>query len=178
MNLSEVRDQFPALKKKVFLDAACVSLAPLTAIDAVKRFLDSAALCTERSATEHHIAMDDAMGRARPEAARLINASENEIALVESTSRGLSVAASSIPLERGDRVLICDLEFMEVAIPWVQRRDELGLEIDVVPHHKGELRVEDIAERIGPKTRVVAVSSVQWTNGYRVDLAALSKLCR
>lgn len=178
MNLSEVRDQFPALKKKVFLDAACVSLAPLTAIDAVKRFLDSAAICAERSATKHHIAMDDAMGRARPEAARLINASENEIALVESTSHGLSVAASSIPLERGNRVLICNLEFMEVAIPWVQRRDELGLEIDVVPHHKGELRVEDIAERIGPKTRVVAVSSVQWTNGYRVDLAALSKLCR
>ena len=53
-----------------------------------------------------------------------------------------------------------------------------GIEIDVAPNRGGEIRIEDIAERITPRTRVVTVSTVQWTNGFRLDLAALSRLCR
>jgi selenocysteine lyase/cysteine desulfurase len=116
--------------------------------------------------------------RSRPEIARLINAGEDEIALLESTTHGLSVAANSLPLGRGDRVLLCDLEFMQVAVPWCQKRKEAGIEIDVVPHRGGEVRIEDIAERIGERTRVVSISSVQWSNGYRSDLGALGALCR
>jgi selenocysteine lyase/cysteine desulfurase len=89
----------------------------------------------------------------------------------------LSVAANAIPLERGDRVLLSDLEFLQVAVPWLQKKKD-GIEIDVVPNHEGEVRVEDFAARITPRTRVIAISSVQWTNGYRLDLGAFSTLCR
>ena len=50
--------------------------------------------------------MDEMRAAARPAVARLINAHLDEIALVESTSHGLSIAASSIPLEKGDRLPI------------------------------------------------------------------------
>jgi selenocysteine lyase/cysteine desulfurase len=66
---------------------------------------------------------------------------------------------------------------MEVAVPWMQKKKD-GIEIDVVPNHSGEVRVEDFAERITPSTRVISLSSVQWTNGFRADLDAFSKLCR
>ena len=178
MDFDNIRDQFPALKEKVFLDAACASLAPRAAVEAIREFLDIALLCPSRSSTLHHIAMDDMRARARPEIARLINAGEDEVALVESTTHGLSIAANSLPLERGDRVLLCDLEFMQVAVPWCQKREEAGIEIDVVPHRNGEVRIEDIADRIGARTRVVSISSVQWSNGYRSDLGALGALCR
>lgn len=171
------RHHFPGLFGKVFLDAACVSLAPRPAVEAIEKFLDLTMVCPLDSSTHHHIFMDEMRAAARPAAARLINAYEDEIALVESTTHGLTLATESIPLEKGDRVLICDLEFLQVAVPWVQKKKD-GIEIDGVPNRNGELRVEDIAERITPRTRVVTVSSVQWTNGYRVDLAALSKLCR
>src|SRR3989442_9638067 len=121
--------------------------------------------------------MDKNSAAACPAAARLINAHEDEIALVESTSHGLSLAASAIPLESGDRVLLSDLEFLEVAVPWVQKK-KAGIEIDVVPNRDGEVREQDIADHLTPRTRVVAISSVQWTNGYRCDLVTLSKLCR
>ena len=74
-------------------------------------------------------------------------------------------------------MLISDLEFMEVAIPRVQKKKD-GIEIDVVPNQSGEVRIEEIASHLTPRTRVVCVSTVQWTNGFRLDLAALSKLCR
>lgn len=178
MNLDTVRDQFPALREKTFLDSACVSLAPQVAVEAISKFLETALLCPERSATLHHIAMDEMRLPARREIARYIHASEDEVALVESTTHGLNIAADTLPLERGDRVLLCDLEFMQVALPWCQKRDRGEIEIDVVPHRNGEIRVEDFASRIASRTKVVAISSVQWTCGYRADLMALSKICR
>ncbi|MCI0356205.1 MAG: aminotransferase class V-fold PLP-dependent enzyme [Acidobacteria bacterium] len=177
-DFERVREQFPALRDKAFLDAACVSLAPRAATEAIQKFLEMAWACPERSATLHHIAMDDMRAQARPQVARLIHAHEEEIALVESTTHGLNIATESIPLERGERVLVCELEFLEVAIPWCQKQKELGIEIDVVPHRNGKICVADIADRIGPRTRVLAISSVQWSNGFRCDLGALSALCR
>jgi selenocysteine lyase/cysteine desulfurase len=170
------RQHFPGLHDKVFLDAACVSLAPRPAVEAVEKFLDIAMICPHESSTAHHIFMDEMRASARPAIARLINAHEDEIALTESTSHGLSLAANAIPLAPGNRILISDLEFMEVAIPWLQKKRD-GIEVDVVPNHNGEARIEDFASRITPRTRVIAISSVQWTNGYRCDLAALSRLC-
>ena len=178
MNLETVREQFPALQKKIFLDAACVSLAPQVAVQAISDFLEMALWCPERSSTLHHIAMDDMRLNARREIARFIHAREDEIALVESTTHALNIVAEALPLEGGDRVLLCDLEFMEVALPWCQKRDRGEIEIDVVPNHRGEIRVEDIAAQITPRTKVLAISSVQWSNGYRVDLEALGKICR
>src|SRR5438874_7062282 len=125
------RAHFPGLLGKVFLDAACISLAPRPAVEAIQKFLNLAMVCPLDSSTHHHIFMDEMRAAARPAVARLINAHEDEIALVESTSHGLSIVANSIPLERGDRVLMSDLEFFEVAIRWVEKRKQ-GVEIDVV----------------------------------------------
>ena len=178
VDVDTVRDQFPALSTKAFLDAACVSLAPRASVDAIDSFLDNALWCPERSSTLHHIAMDDRRALARPEVARLLNCDEDEIALVESTTHGLTVAAGALPLRAGSRVVLCDLEYLQVAMPWCQKRDELGLAIDVVAHRDGRVLVDDIAAAIGPDTAAVVVSSVQWTNGYRCDLASLGSLCR
>lgn len=177
MNLTDARACFPGLRDKVFLDAACVSLAPQPATEAISQFLERALLCPVDSSTHHHIFMDEMRAAARPAVARLINADEDEIALVESTTQGLTLAANAIPLERGDRVLLSDLEFLEVAVPWVQKRND-GIEVDVVPNRSGEVLAEDFAARITPRTKVLTLSTVQWTNGYRCDLDAISKLCR
>jgi cysteine desulfurase/selenocysteine lyase len=178
MNLETIRDEFPALREKTFLDAACVSIASRSAAAAIEQFLQRALTCPEASATLNHIAMDDERAAARPLVARLINAREDEIALVESTSHGLAIAAQAVPLERGDQVLLGAPEFMEVAIPWCQLGQRTGLELRVVPHRDGRLLVDDFASAMTPRTRLVVFSSVQWSHGYRLDMAALSALCR
>ena len=132
MTLQDVRKEFPALQQQTFLDSACVSLAPQRAVEKLRTFLDMAAYCPSGSSTQHHLDMDEMRSQARPQLAKLINADEDDIALVESTTHGLSLVANAIPLERGDRVVICDLEFLEVAVPWMQKREELGIEIDSV----------------------------------------------
>jgi selenocysteine lyase/cysteine desulfurase len=177
MNLAEARAQFPALEEKTFLDAACVSLAPRLAVEAITQFLEHTLTCPSASSTLHHIAMDELREEARVEVARFLGAEVEEIALVESTSHGLSLAAAALPLERGDRVLISDLEFMEVAIPWLQLQAR-GVETDCVPNRRGRAEIEDFAARLTPAHKGIAISSVQWSNGYRCDLEKLSSLCR
>jgi selenocysteine lyase/cysteine desulfurase len=134
--------------------------------------------CPERSSTLHHIAMDEAREAARPEAARLINATPDEIALVESTTHGLTIAARAVALEPGDNLLVPDLEFLQVPLAWRQGPGGRTPELRLVPNVGGTLPVGAFAERMDDRTRGVVLSTVQWSNGVRCDLAALGALCR
>lgn len=177
--MRDARVFFPGLDDKVFLDAATVSLAPVQAREAIERFLERAVLCPERDASTHHIAMDELRGAAVHEAAILLGAGEDEIALVESTSHGLSIAARAMRLGPRDNIVIDDLEFLQVAIPWTKLVEEGALgEVRMARNVSGAVTIDSIAEQMDTHTRAVVVSSVQWSNGYRLDLAALSDLCR
>lgn len=171
------RDQFPALDTKVFLDAACVSLAPQAAVEAVSRFLHDAADCSARSATLHHLAMDATCDAARTEVSRLIRAEPDEIALVESTTHALGVVADHLPLREGDNILVGDLEFLQVPLAWRQRAHGASPDIRVVRHTNGELPPSAYAAQLDDRTRVVVVSATQWSNGYRCDLDELAAIC-
>jgi len=172
-----IRAEFPALANKTYLNAGALSIAPQRAIKAVERMLEIASGRVDANGGQIWGEFDAMLKSARQNAAWLINAEESEIALAESTTRGMTIAADAIPLTKGDRVLLCDMEYPAVALPWVQKQ-RTGVELDVVPNHGGQVLVEDFEARITPRTRVIAVSSVQWTSGFRCDLGALSRLCR
>ncbi len=179
MEVREARRLFPGATGAVFLDTACVSLAPSTAVGAVTDFARSVARCGERDASAFHVAMDRQRDRAVLEGARLLGADPRDIALVESTTHGLNIAAQSISFEPGDNVVIADLEFLQVAIPWVKLHERGTIaEVRLARNVDGALPVEAFARVIDDRTRAVVVSSVQWSNGYRVDLAELGRLCR
>lgn len=179
MEISEARQHFPGLRDKTFLDAACVGLAPTESKRAIERFLEQAVMCSDRDASTHHIALDHARLAAVREGARLLEAEDDEVALVESTTHGLNVIAAAIPFEPDDNVVICDLEFLQVAIPWVKLAERGGIRgVRVARNRDGAVPVEAFAEQVDARTRAIVVSSVQWTNGFAVDLPRLAELCR
>jgi selenocysteine lyase/cysteine desulfurase len=178
MDFKSARASFPGLADKVFLDAACVSLIPRQAYDGIKSFLDMAMSCPEEDASIHHIAMDSLRREAVVEAAKLMRIPETRISLVESTTHALNIAANSIPLQKGDEILLADTEFLQVAIPWVKKAEAIGVVIKQVhSHDEGVLEVADFEKAITAKTKVLCVSSVQWCSGYRLDSKALGELC-
>src|SRR5437762_9951277 len=99
MHISEARAFFPGTSGRVFLDAACVSLMPVQAEQALHRLGRELLGCRSRDASAHHIALDATAEQPRREAARLIGARPEEIALVESTTQGLEIIAAALPLE-------------------------------------------------------------------------------
>ena len=116
---------------------------------------------------------------ARALAARLVNASPDEIALTANTSYGLNVAARMLPLVRGDIVLVSDKEFPANVRPW-QRLEQEGVVVELVPlTSEGWPDEERLVSRlVDPRVKVLTVSLVQFANGYRVDLARLSAATR
>ncbi|HYF39129.1 MAG TPA: aminotransferase class V-fold PLP-dependent enzyme [Gemmatimonadales bacterium] len=119
------------------------------------------------------------MATSRQLAAELIGAEPQEIALTINTGFGLSLAARALPLRAGDIVLASDKEFPANVYPWMLLR-ELGVTLELAPTTaEGWPNEEHLLERLrDPRVRVLAVSLVQFSNGYTVDLARLSSATR
>jgi selenocysteine lyase/cysteine desulfurase len=119
------------------------------------------------------------LAEARAAAARLIGAQADEIALSPNTSTGLNVAARALPLARGEIVLVSDREFPANIYPWMNLADR-GVAIEIAPvTSRGFPDEAHLLERLrDPAVRVLAVSFVQFSNGFKADLATLSAACR
>lgn len=119
------------------------------------------------------------MARSRRLAAELIGATPEEVALSINTGFGLSLAARALPLKSGDIVLTSDREFPANVYPWMLLKD-IGVRLELAPTTaQGWPDESYLLERLAdPRVRVLAVSLVQFSNGYTVDLARLSEATR
>lgn len=114
----------------------------------------------------------------RAAAAELIHAeSPDRIAFQPSTSDAINVIASGIPWRTGDRILLNTIEFPANVYPYLNLRS-FGVELDFVAADAGRVTAGMIARHVTPRTRLVAVSAVQFLSGYRTDLRATGTMCR
>jgi len=116
---------------------------------------------------------------ARAAVAQLIHADVAEIGLATNTSHGINLAATALPLRRGDIVLVSDREFPANVYPWMRLRDR-GIAVELAPTDASGWPDEEhlLARLEDPRVRVLAVSFVQFSNGYRADLDRLGAACR
>jgi cysteine desulfurase / selenocysteine lyase len=119
------------------------------------------------------------MAQSRRLAAELVGAQPEEIALSINTGFGLSLAARALPLKSGDIVLASDREFPANVYPWMLLKD-IGVTLELAPTTpEGWPDENRLLDRLrDPRVRVLAVSLVQFSNGYKVDLARLSAATR
>lgn len=172
------KEQWPVLETMTFLDAACVSLASQRSVNAVKAFADMTARQDEANSSAHHIAMDSLRNKAYEEACKLLNADPEEIALVESTSHGLNIAALGFELEDGDNIITTNLEFIQVALPWCVMRKEKNFEIRVCKTGDSRFTVKDFAALADEKTKILVISTLEWCNGWQMNLKEIGDFCK
>jgi cysteine desulfurase/selenocysteine lyase len=168
---ADLRAHFPHAARMVYLDHAAISPLARPVAGAVEAYL------RERSETRPNNSWETMprLERARERAARLMNAPVERVELAPNTSYALNVLALGYPWQPGDRVAVPACEFPANAHPWLQLRAR-GVEVDLVPHAQGVVTVEDLEKALAPRTRVVAVSWVQFLSGYRLDLPALAEV--
>ncbi len=114
----------------------------------------------------------------RQKLAALTGVSPAEIALMGNTVQGLSTVASGLDWKPGDNVVTDSLENPANIYPWLNLQRRYGVELRIVPARDGRVIPDDLFSAVDGKTRVVTVSSVQWTNGFRVDLESIGGSCR
>jgi len=167
------RRDFPITEKYIYLDHAGVAPTSLRVKAAVEKFLTESAGCGAFQYPQWMQRVTDV----RRSCARLINAKIDEIAFVRSTSHGLSLVAEGLDWEEGDNLLIYEKEFPSNIYPWTNLARK-GVERRVIPSREGRILIDDIGRLMDSRTRLLAISSVQFANGFRVDLKRLGNLCR
>jgi len=162
----ELREDFPALKHGVYLNAAAASPVPRVVTKAVKKFYRQ----LEEHGDYHWDNWLEAVERVRGTVARLVNAEPDEIAFVPNTSSGINLVVDLIGSD--GPVLSDELEFPAVTLPWIHR----GIPVSFVPAIEGVLRLESFQADYAPKAATIAISHVQFSNGCRQDLDAFGAL--
>jgi selenocysteine lyase/cysteine desulfurase len=122
----------------------------------------------------YHFSFPDAYRRA---IAGLIGCGPGEVALTDSTTRGMMLLAGGLDWRDGDEVVIPRGEFPANRLPWLWlgRR---GVTVRVVDLGGGAGAAERIEAALSPRTRLVTVSWVGYSDGRRLDLGSISRLCR
>jgi selenocysteine lyase/cysteine desulfurase len=165
-NLTRVRKQFPVTENKAFLNHAAESPLPRPVAEAVREHLDRSSRFGEGSGEPKDLGKQCF--------AKLVGAKSGEIALVENTSMGLNIAANVLRYPPGSKVVTTDLEYPSVVYPWL--RKGIGAKIQYVKNVDGRVSLDDMEKAVDDKTVAVAISHVEYANGFRHNLRVLSEL--
>ncbi len=167
--------EFPLDPKLIYLNHAGVSPWPRRTRDAVAGFAETNA---HRGAADYAqwLRHERAL---RERLARLVRAdAPDDVALIKNTSEGLSLVAFGLDWQPGDAVVINRAEFPSNRVVWEALADRFGVDVIDVDLNDGDSPEDALARAITPQTRLLAVSSVQYGTGLRMDLNAIGAACR
>ena len=169
--LVAARAQFPSAETAIHLDHASVGPISLRVAEAMRQN------AADHAGHGFDPAWRDNLERVRAQVAWLIGSRPANVAFVQNTSFGISIAANGIDWQPGDNLVIPAREFPSNYYPWLNLADR-GVELRTVAAPDGHASIDAIAAAIDGRTRAVTVSAVQYSNGHRYDLTALGQLCR
>ena len=166
-DLQALRSDFPILgssvngRPLVYLDNAATSQKPSQVLEAVDRYYREQNGNIHRGVHYLSQVATDAYDRARENVARFIGApSPRDIVFVRGATEGINLVAHGLArclLKAGDEILLTRMEHHANIVPWQQAAEQSGARVvvaDVTP--SGEVDLEDFAQKIGPRTKVVS----------------------
>ncbi len=165
------RDEFAVTERFVYLNHAATGVLPRSSVAAIEGFVRSQSAGGVVGTRTYEARMPEFRARI----ARFIGAKGSEIAVLRNTGDGANVVALGLDWRECDEVILCDNEFPANAISWVALRRR-GVNVRVLPTHNQRLTPDVLRREITQRTRVVAVSWVTYSDGYRHDLAALAEI--
>lgn len=161
-----------------FLDSAATAQHPSCVLDAERDFYTQMNANPLRGLYSLSVRATSEIAAVRKQIASLIGAVDeagkpaaDDIVFTRNTSESLNLVAKSFApcvLGAGDEVAVTIMEHHSDLIPWQQACRAAGATLVLLyPDDQGVIRDEEIAAKIGPKTRIVAVTEVSNVLGVR-----------
>jgi cysteine desulfurase / selenocysteine lyase len=170
-DVEKLRRDFPILEQRVhgkplvYLDNAATSQKPQAVIDAISRYYEQensnihrgVHFLSERATEEYEAARNSVQ--------EFIHApNPHEVIFVRGTTEAINLVAQTygrVHVGAGDEVLITAMEHHSNIVPWQMLCDEKHAKLRAAPiNDSGELLLDEFANLLGPRTKLVAAAHV------------------
>ena len=188
LNPYKLRKDFPILNRKIngypliYFDNAATSQKPIQVIEAIKKFYETHNANIHRGMHTLSQEASDMYDESRSKIAKFINAEEEEIIFVRSTTEAINFVACTWALENigeGEEIVISRMEHHSNILPWriVSKIKKARLKVaNISP--VGSLDYENLQELITEKTKLIAIVHVSNVLGTINDLEKIVKMAR
>src|SRR3954452_12373783 len=163
--------EFPITRDWAYLDHATFGPLPTSVVAA----MDRVAHALSEDVLGRGVSTADLIDSVRQKSARLLNCPVEQIALLRNTGEGGNLVASGLDWQPGDEVISYEREFPGVIEPWrrLAHRGVVLREVAARPDYA--FSCADIERLLTPRTRVVALSLVQWGSGFRAPMEEIAE---
>ncbi len=185
----KVRQDFPILtstikgKPLVFLDTAASAQKPARVIEAVRHCYEEEYANIHRGVYYLSQRATENFEYARERVRAFIGAEKSsEIVFVRGATEAINLVAQTYgreQLERGDEVVLSQLEHHSNIVPWQLLRDQIGIVIKVAPiNAAGELELDGVSAILGPRTKLVSITHMSNALGTITPLTEVISMAR
>ncbi len=158
----------------IYLNHAAVSPWPRRTTEAVQHF----AIENMTQGAKNYPQWEQRECFLREQLRDLLNApAASDIALLKNTSEALSIVAYGLTWQRGDNIVIAAQEFPSNRIVWesLQNQGVIVHKVDISHTIDPEASLFALVDE---RTRLIAVSAVQYATGLRMNLTKIGLFCR
>jgi L-cysteine/cystine lyase len=176
--LNKLREELPAVAKTCYFNAGTNGPLPKAVHDAIVAASDRD-YSQGRIGPERYPETKADTQSLRGLLADIFNAAPSEVALTRSTSEGLNIALMGMTWRPGDEILTVQLEHVCLfsAIGLVCHRHGATVNVVDIGNGGGDV-VAQLEVAIGPRTRAIAISHVQWSSGAIMPLKEIAAMAR
>ncbi|MBE7437352.1 MAG: aminotransferase class V-fold PLP-dependent enzyme [Spirochaetales bacterium] len=173
MNFNRDPALYPVNREGIFLASCAVAPLYAPAMDAARSILEL------QSRGDFSYFEQNPVEKLKEKAALLLCTESSNISFMKNTTEGLSLIAAGYPWKEGDEIISTSVEYPANHYPWrvAEKKGAVLKEIKPDPQsHSWDL--EQLESLISSRSRVVALSQVQFTSGFAINLEELSRITR
>ena len=180
MDIEKIRSQIPVLAHTAYMNTGWSGPPPRSVAQAMKDRID---LELEQGPIMPEVleAGREIQAQAREAAARIYNATVDEVLVTRNTTEGLNIVLSGLDWNQGDEIIICDMEHGSVIAPAQLIGQRYGLAVKVVHLEmldSSEVILTKIESAFTPKTRMVFISHILYATGRRMPAEELRRVTK
>lgn len=178
-DINQVRDMLPGVHDTAYLNTGTCGPLPTISFEAMQAEAKTD-LTKGRIDSSHFPKIGESRAAVRDSVAAVVKASPSEIAITASTTDGMYVAIMGYRWQRGDELLLTNIEHPGGMIPSFLAKRRFGVRVKVVDIGLGGGDpagiVQAFERAITPRTRMIVLSHVSYTTGAKLPLAEIVEM--
>ena len=189
MDIKNIKKEFPIFTQKingnplVYLDSANSSQKPKVVIDRISNFYETEYSNVGRSVHSLAVKATNRFESTRDLVKKYINAAHREeIIFTKGATESINLVASTYGkkhINKGDEILITELEHHSNYVPWHFLRSEKGAVIKFVPvNENGDVEIDEVKKLISNKTKIIAITHISNVTGAVLPIKQIVDLAK